>query len=196
MRRLGLVIAAAVAAAAPAVAGAARVKFGSTLNQPPTGIDAPYTCDPTGRDSDLGPCTRVALGYFATGAVGDRVSAPVSGVIRRVRVRAALPGAVRLSVARVREVSRDDGQGQARVRSRGVLLRMTGRKPIQTFRVRLRVREGDFLALQGSAFPLLRCQGGNTEQLVFTPSLRPRSAFAASEYYDDCTPLIQATIVT
>jgi hypothetical protein len=184
----------ALALAAP-VADARRVKFGSTLDQPPTGIDAPYTCDPI-TQTDLGPCTRVALGYFATGAVRDRVAAPVDGVIRRVRVRAAVPGAVRLMVAQVRDADRDGGVGQARVRKRSVLLRMTAKREVETFRVRLRVRAGDHLALQGSAFPLLRCQGGNTEQLVFTPPLRGGGPFAASEYYDDCTPLIQATIAT
>jgi hypothetical protein len=185
-----------VLAAAPP-ADAAGLRFGSTLSQPPSAdVDLPAACDPSGED--LGPCTRVALGFAATGALANRVTAPATGVIRRVRLRASTPGTVRLTLVRVRNVDRDAGLGEARAVSRGALLRVRGlaaRRPgIETFRVNLRVRRGDHLALTGDSTSALRCDGGDTEQLLFLPPLGAGGPFQPSGTYDDCTLLVQATV--
>jgi hypothetical protein len=195
-----LIASLALLLAAPATAPAKSVTFGSTLSQPPTTTEAPATCDTSGvTNQDFGPCTRVALGYAATGAVAGRASAPVSGVIRRVRVRAAKPGAVRLTLVRLRAVDRPGGLGEGRAVSRGALLRVQAERPsrpIESFPVNLKVRKGDYLALQGSAFNAVRCQGGENEQLLFTPALAPFGAWDRSDDFDDCTLLVQATIRT
>jgi hypothetical protein len=176
----------------------ADLTFGSTLSQPPTtDVDAPATCDPSGANEDLGPCTRVAVGFAATGAVADRVTAPASGVIRRVRVRASTPTTMRLTLARVRNFDREGGLGEARVVSRGTVLRVRGlaqRTPVESFRVNLKVRKGDHLAVVGESTSALRCDGGNTEQLLFVPPLG--GEFQPSTHYDDCTLLVQATVAT
>jgi hypothetical protein len=191
--------AAAVVAAAPGTAQAAELRFGSTLSQPPTtDVDQPAACDPSGED--LGPCTRVALGFAATGAVAGRVTAPASGVIRRVRLRASTPGSVRVTLVRLRNVDRDGGQGEGRAVSRGALLRVRGlaaRRPgVESFRVNLRVRKGDHLALTGESTSALRCDAGDTEQLLFLPPLGNGGPFTPSTTYDDCTLLVQATVTT
>jgi hypothetical protein len=198
MRR-ALVIAVALLLAAPAAGqGARRVSFGSTLNAAPTDFDPPATCDTSGvTDQDIGSCTRVALGYAATGAVAGQVRAPLSGVIRRVRVRAGTPGALRVTLVRVRNLDRAGGVGEARAVSRGALLRVQAERPsrpIESFAVNLKVRRGDYLALQGTSISAMRCQGGDSEQLLFFPPLAPFGSWARSGGFDDCTLLLQATV--
>jgi hypothetical protein len=147
---------------------------------------------------DLGQCTRVALGYAATGAVAGQVRAPISGVIRRVRVRAGSPGTLRVTVVRARGVDRTGGLGEAQAVSRGALLRVQAEEPlrhaIESFPVKLAVRRGDYLALQGSSISAMRCEGGDTEQLLFFPPLQPFGAWQRSDGFDDCTLLVQATV--
>lgn len=199
MRRAVAVAALALGALVPASAGAAvRVSFGSTLSKGPTDFDPPATCDTSGPvNQDIGPCTRVALGYAATGAVSQQVRAPFGGVIRRVRIRAGTPGAVRVTLVRVRNVDRPGGLGEAQAVSRGALLRLRGpeaKTPVESFPVKLKVRRGDYLALQGSAFSAMRCEGGDSEQLLFFPPLRAFAAWQRSDGFDDCTLLVQATV--
>lgn len=196
--RVALITSLALLLAAPA-AGAKQVTFGSTLNQPPT-VQDPATCDTSGvTNQDIGPCTRVAFGYAATGAVAGRSSAPVSGTIRRVRVRAAKPATVRVTLVRLRRVDKPGGAAEGRAVSRGALLRVQAERPsrpIESFPVNLKVRKGDYLALQGSAFNAVRCQGGDSEQLLFNPPLAPFGAWERNTEFDDCTLLVQATIKT
>jgi hypothetical protein len=185
-------------AAPPAGQAATRVSFGSTLNAPPTDFDPPATCDTSGAtNQDIGPCTRVALGYAATGAVSGQVRAPISGVIRSVRVRAGKPGALRVTLVRIRNLDRPGGLGEAQAVSRGALLRVQAERPsrtIESFPVNLKVRRGDYLGLQGSAMSAMRCQGGDSEQLLFFPPLAPFGAWQRSDGFDDCTLLVQATV--
>jgi hypothetical protein len=186
-------------AALPGVAAGKRMTFGSSLSQPPTETAAPGTCDTTGTSRDIGKCTRVALGFPATGTASGGVQAPVGGVIRRIRVRSAVAGTVRVTLARVRKLDRDAARGQGRAVSKGALLRVRGRglrshKPVESFRVHLRVRRGDYLALRGASFGMLRCQGGDVEQLVFAPPLRTGKGYRTSNGFDSCTALVQAVI--
>jgi hypothetical protein len=201
--RIALVaLAAGALALTGSAAAAAKVRsatFGSTLSKPPTNADPPATCDTsTVTARDLGPCTRVALGFAATGAVGNRVRVPFDGVIRRVRIRAGTPGAVRVTLVRVRNVDRPGGEGEARAVSRGKTVRVQtiGEGPpraIDTFATHMRATRGDYLALESSSISAMRCEGGDTEQLLFPP-LQPFGAWEGSQGFDDCTLLVQATI--
>jgi len=197
--RLALAVLVVALALTPGAASARTVTFGSTLNKAPTDFDPPATCDSTGANMDIGPCTRVSLGFAATGAVRGAIRAPVSGTITRMRLRAGTPGAVRVTLARLQNLDRDGGLGEARVVSRGTLLRAQGpeaRKPIESFRTRLKVTRGDYLAVEGSSTSMLRCEGGDSEQLIFQPPLAPFGDWQRSEGFDDCTMLLQATITT
>jgi hypothetical protein len=179
-------------------AAATSLTFGSTLNGPPTSSDPPATCDTSGvTNQDIGPCTRVAIGYAATGAVAGAVRAPMSGVIRRVRIRAGTPGALRVTLVRVRNLDKPGGEGEAQAVSRGALLRVQAERPsrpIESFPVSLKVHRGDYLALQGTSISAMRCQGGDTEQLLYFPPLKPFGEWGSAGGFDDCTLLVQATV--
>jgi hypothetical protein len=192
--RWAVVILAALALAPPASA-AREVRFGSTLARAPTGFDPPATCDasPSGFGRDDGPCTRVAIGFAAGGAVAGRVTAPADGVIRRVTLRAGAPGTLRVKLVRLEDVSAGDGTGSGQATSAGALVRVRG-KGVESFRVRLDVRKGDSLAVEGGSFTLLRCEGDAVQQLLFNPTLALGADFAAAHEYDTCTLLLQATI--
>jgi plastocyanin len=196
MKRLVLLAAAALLCV-PAAASAARpVIFGSTLSQAPTDFDPPATCDTTpGEGEDFGVCTRVAIGYAATGAVAGRVAAPVNGTLTRVRIRAGTPGVVRVVIARVQDNDPEGqiGKGQAVARSAKLVLRGHGAGGAETFKVHLPVSKGDYLALEGSAFSAQRCTGGDVEQLLFYP-LVPRQPLAEAFDRDGCTLLVQGAI--
>lgn len=183
--------------ALPAAADAAvRVSFGSTLSEPPTDFEPPATCDTTGTNADTGPCTRVALGFAATGAIHGHVRAPLSGTIRRVRIRAGTPGTVRLVLVRLGSLDRDGGRGDGRATTRSPLLRLQGRgmTAAESFDVSMRARTGDYLAIEGPSTSALRCVGGDSEQILFSPPLMPGDPMQPSSGYDDCTLLVQARV--
>ena len=183
----------AALALCPIAGGEVRVSFGSTLAAAPTETEVPATCDPiTG--NDFGTCTRVAVGFAAGGAVVGQVRAPVSGVIRRIRLRSRIAGLARVTLARVNSLDEDAGSGSARVVSTGRTLHVRGKGSVETFRVKLRVRRGDYLALQGRSFGAMACRGGDVEQLVFQPALAVRRPAESTTVTDACTLLVQATV--
>ena len=202
MRRgLALALGAALLALVPSTALAARgVTFGSTLSKPPTDYDPAATCDTTGTNADTGACTRVAIRFDGTGAVKGRVRAPRKGVIRRIRIRAAAPAVVRFKLARVQRLDYDEVEGDAKSPSRGRLLHLKGRGlaakgAIESFKVKLRVKKGDYLALQSSTLTAMTCRPvPDFQQLLFQPVLDPGGPFQSSAGHDDCTLLVQATI--
>ena len=201
MRALAPAAVAALALAAAGPADAKRITFGSTLDHPPTATSAPATCDVTGADWDTGPCTRVAIGFDATGSVGGRVKAPAKGTIKRIRLRSGIAGQVRMVLARVRDVDREDGTGEGRLVSRGKLLHVKGRgtrenRPTESFKANIPVRRGDYLAFSGSSFGAVACSAGDMEQLVFDPPLALGEGFRFTSEFGNCTLLVQATIET
>jgi hypothetical protein len=193
MRRAALLLAAL--ALAPPAAAARDVRFGSSLAEEPTGFDPPETCDTSPSDfaRDDGPCTRVAVGFGAGGAVAGRVTAPADGVIRRVTLRAGAPGTLRVKLVRLKDVSLADGTGSGQAASSGALVHVRG-KVVESFRVRLVVHKGDYLAAEGGSFTVLRCAGDAVQQLLFNPTLALGADFAPAHEHDTCTLLLQATI--
>ena len=189
--RWGIALLAALALAPAAFAREAR--FGSTLTAAPTSFDPPATCDTSasGFARDDGPCTRVAVGYGAGGAVAGRVQAPADGVIRKVTLRAGAPGVLRVKVVRMKDVDLVRGTGSGQAVSRGTLVHVRG-KGLESFRVHLPVRKGDYLAVEGGSFTVLRCEGDEVRQLLFNPVLGADLADALER--DTCTLLVQATI--
>jgi len=114
---IGVVVAAAVLAPAGGAWASRTAAFGSTLSQPANTFDPPATCNvqrpsdgagqPENQGTDTGTCTRVAVAHPATDAVGGRVNAPFSGVVRRLRLRAGAPGNVRVELVRMTNLDRD-----------------------------------------------------------------------------------------
>jgi hypothetical protein len=184
-----------------AVMAAVTATFGSTLSAAPNNFEPPATCNvqrpsegagqPENQGTDIGPCTVVAVDYGATGAVGGRVSAPFSGVIRRLRLRAGAPGAVRVELVRLHGLDREGGVAQGAAEKHSVKLRLKGRG-IESFRVRLPVRKGDYLAFEAASFTALRCAGSAVEDLIFAP-LEPVKLQDVTDN-DSCTLLVQATM--
>ena len=123
----------------------------------------------------------------------------MSGYIRRVRIRSGAPGLLHFKLVRVRRLDSQEETGEARAVSRGKLLRLEGRgheakRPIESFRMKLKVRKGDYLALDGSAISALVCRTGVFQQLIFQPPLGASGPWQPSTERDDCTLLVQATI--
>jgi hypothetical protein len=203
VRRAGVIAALAAAVLAPAGgAWASRTaSFGSTLSQPATNFDPSATCNvqrpsegagiPSNEGTDTGKCSLVAVAYAATGAVAGRVNAPFSGVVRRLRLRSGAPGFVRVELVRLSKLDRDGGEAGAAAEKRSVKLFLHGRG-IESFRVRLPVRKGDYLAFESASFTALRCTGDAVDDLIYEPlSAGPLDTVSDN---DSCTLLVQALV--
>jgi len=187
-----VVLGAAVAAVGVVPAGASASSwFGSSLVHEPSNSLPAHGCfhqDPLLR------CTRVGVYYPGT---SGRVRAPKSGVIVRFRVRSGGPGRVTFRLARVRNLDLRNESGQARGVGRGPTVNVKGHgfdeaNPVESFPARLRVRKGDWIAIDSVSTSALYCTDGSTYQLLYKPVLG--GLFADNQSSDDCQLLVQAVI--
>lgn len=172
-------------------------RFGAKLNRTPDNGAPPHSCAADSGGGDLSsPCTRLLVSS-ETGGAGGHVKSPATGVITKIRVRAAAPGAARFVVARVKNLDLSAAGGEAKAVSRSKSKQIAGngfkaKNFIEVFRVHLAVRRGDFLGLNSSKTGAERCSSGSTRQLLFSPPLAPGSGFRHNDSDGSCTLLIQA----
>jgi hypothetical protein len=196
-RRARWILAAVAVVVLALPTSALGARFGANMSL------APQSLDPGGEVCNLGtpqPCTMIAIGV-GHGPTMGRITAPFKGRITRLRVRADGPGSFRLQLARIDDVAAitpgEDEMG--RVTRSGRLITFTGSSPPdppESFRMHLRVRKGEYLAMLGTAFPAERCASeliGRNEAL-FQPPLRPREPFQPVFDNGSCVPLIQAVV--
>ena len=196
-RRSGLVAAAASLAlmVAPATGLAkAPVKFGAKLNprvQPSNSLPA----HPCAQEAPGKPCTMVQNDAYGRPGV-ER--APKSGRIKVIRVVAGGPGSFRLQIAKVRR-----GTDRAKVVRNGPKLSYQGqgeanwendKYKVEKFKVNIRVKKGQQLALRGNYTSLVRCFSGGDNTLIYQSPLRPRNPFHPAADTDGCWTLMEAVI--
>ena len=196
-RNLAVVLAVlGVLALVPAGAGA-KSWFGSSLNHEPANAGSP--CDPSVTTPLM--CTHVGSLYPGT---SGRVKAPFNGKVIRIRVRAAGAMTLKFKLVKVRSLSSDDRQGQAKVVKVGPTLHVNGPSsdqlsngifPIESFKVHLKVRKGQELAIDTTNNQAEYCSDGTPGQLTFyNPFLRAGQGFRSSTGVDDCLLLVQAVV--
>ena len=191
----GGAIVVALGVLAPSALGAA--KFGAKLSNSvdPVGASPAHKCLPV-----VGGCTRVGVDYSATGAVGGNVQAPQSGKIKRVRLIAATPGNFRFYLLKLRDLNLTTGTGLAKAKRKGPRIEYDGdgftTKPIEHFKVNVKVKRGEFLAIKARKTSALDCTPVSAHQLVYQPPLGLGGGFVASSTFDPCQLLIQAVVKT
>jgi hypothetical protein len=195
--RFGAALAGAAVVAVVAMPSSAlgASKFGAKLSKviDPVGASPAHQCLPA-----AGGCTRAGVAYTHTGAVGGNVQAPESGKIKRVRLIAATPGNFRFFLLKLRDLDLTTGTGLARAKRKGPRIEYEGNgfttKPIEHFKVGVKVRKGEFLAIKSRKTSTLDCTTTTAQQLVYQPPLGLGGGFVASRAFDTCQLLIQAVV--
>lgn len=198
-RRLITTVAAlAAVAAVPTAASAATTSwFGSSLNHSPA--NAGNSCEENGV---LGPalCTRV--GSYYPGYSG-RARAPFNGTVTAFKVMAQGPMTATFKIVSIRNLSPDHKSAQVKTVRVGPTVRVNGPtaaqleegiSPIETFKVKIKVKKGEALALDTTSNTAEYCSDGTPGQLLFSPKLKLGQGFRASDGVGGCLMLVQAII--
>lgn len=193
--KLGIAIAIAAAALVMAPSALATSKFGAKLSKvvDPVGASPPHKCLPVS-----GGCSRVGVDYSVTGAVSGNVQAPESGKVKRVRLIAAAPGNFRFFLFKLRDLDLTTGTGLAKAKHKGPRIEYEGNgftsKPIEHFKVGVKVKQGEFLGFKARKTSTLDCTSASAHQLVYQPPLGLGGGFVASDAFDTCQLLVQAVV--
>lgn len=202
-RRAGLVfalagLAAAMVAPASSLA-AAPVQFGAKLSS---------MTDPA-NSTPARPCDEMAPGRACTmieNQARERpdslITAPKSGTIKQVRLVAGGPGSFQLQIAQVKR-STLFGTNEAKVVRNGPVIHYTGQTEanfeegvfkVESFKVSVPVRKGQYLAIKAKSTSALYCAGGGNDILTYQPSLMAGGSFRPATSTDGCDLLLGATI--
>lgn len=194
---IAAVVAVLGVAVAPAAATARQTAFGSSLNHTPA--NAGSTC---AEDGVMGPalCTHVAS-YFP--GHSGKAKSPVNGTIVKIRVRAQAPTKMTFRVVSTRRISNNhkSGQAKATAKSRTVSVQgptqdqaSNGIYPTETFKVKLKVRKGQMLAVDTKSNTAEYCSDGTPGQLLFSPTLKLGKGFRSADGVDGCLALMRAVV--
>jgi hypothetical protein len=185
--------------ALPAVGHAKTYTFGTRLDHEPSNSAPGHNCKEDGSDDPTPACTRVAIDMGA--AVPGGLTAPRNGTIVKFRVRAGAPGDLTFRLAQLKQLGFDpslgDFAGFGRGAGTGPTVHVAGRgfdeaNPVEEFPARLKVRKGDYLAIDSTATSTLYCAGGGNDQLIFSPTLG--GSFSLSTQGEGCNLLVQAVM--
>jgi hypothetical protein len=191
-----LTTAAAAAALVPAGASAATSAFGSSLDHEPA--NAGQTCQDLGLLSTT--CTHVSS--YLPGNSG-KVHSPKTGRIKQIKVRAQGPMTFRPKVASVKNVSANHKTLKAKITAAGPVLHVKGPSeqqlednvyPVETFKVNIKVKKGQELAMDTTRNTAGYCADGSPYQTVFGPVLKLGKGFRTNNTTDDCQMLVRAIV--
>jgi hypothetical protein len=186
--------AAAVVALIPATADAA--KFGAELTpdvQPSNAGEAHPCSDSTGQP---GKCTRVSMEAYGRPNGGHL--APKDGVIKKIRIIAGEEGNFRPQIAKAKP-----NQEKAKVVYTGDKISYDGQTDnnwdtgvynVESFKVHIPVKEGQYLGMLSRKTSTLRCSSGGANQLLFQPPLVAGGGFEQATADDGCWLLMEAVI--
>jgi hypothetical protein len=185
----------AVAAALPAAGAGATFKFGSKLDSTvqPSNAESPHACNeahPSWR------CTWVMNEAYGRPNGGHK--AQKRGTIKRIRLVAGAPGSFRLQIVRAHATAGGGFEGRA-VRN-GPIIRYQGQPDpdepflVETFRVNVKIRKGERLAIRARKTSILRCSSGGDNTLLFHPPLVPGGSLVSNTDTDGCWMLLEAVV--
>ena len=195
--RMAAAAAAIAALALPAQASAAKA-FGAKLTSEvqPSNAAPAHPCAYDENDQGLGPCTRVLMDAY--GRPGKE-RAPKSGKIKKIRLIAAQPGTFRLQIVKARAKTQE-----ARLVRNGPVINYQGQPAdeegdsttfnVESYKVKVKVKKGQYLAIESSETSMLRCSSGGPNQLVFMPPLAIGSPFRSADDTDGCWLLLEARV--
>ena len=163
--------------------------FGSPLTEiPSSGGNANAT--QCGNPPEASPCTRVLT---ALNSGGDfPVTAPMSGVVTRFRIRSDSPDLVTFRLARISEANGNTALGVGA--GTGPTVTLAGSQQVEEFPARVLVQQGDHVALDASDTSAVHGSSGNTKMYQYAPPLADGQAPSGSTGAEDEELLVQAVI--
>lgn len=183
--------------AIPTVATATTSWFGSSLNHDPA--NAGNTCADNGV---TGPALCTHIGSYFPGNSG-KARAPFNGTITAFKIRAQGPMTATFKIVALRNLAADHETGEAKTVAVGPTVKVMGPtqdqlengiSPIETFKVKLKVKKGQAIAIDTTTNTAEYCADGTPGQLLFSPRLKLGQPFRTSDGVDGCLMLIQAVI--
>jgi hypothetical protein len=165
----------------PATSNAATAEFGADLSSPVTPVAAPEPCAAVPGAG----CTRVATYYDDPSHAGGVPYAPKDGTIKQISLVAANPGSLKIQLAKVKG-------NQAKITTDGPKLSYLGTSAVETFKVHIPVKKGQWLAFKGKYADTLHCGAGFDTEVQFQPALPVGGPLTAPSGASDCTHLIGA----
>jgi hypothetical protein len=199
VRLVSAVAALAALAAFPAIGHAKTYTFGTRLDHEPSNSAPGHNCKEDGSDDPTPACTRVAIDM--SDAVPGGLTAPRTGTIVKLRVRAGAPGDLTFRLAQLKQLGFDpslgDFAGFGKGAGTGPTVHVAGRgfdetSFVEEFPAHLKVHKGDYLAIDSTATSVLYCTGGGDNQLIFSPALG--GSFSLSTQGEGCDLLVQAVM--
>jgi hypothetical protein len=172
----------------------APASFGAKLNshsQPSNAFDG-QPCEPK-----TVTCTRVMTeAYRRPDPETDQV-APKNGTIGKIKIVAGVPGVFRLELAKA-----NVGKKKVKLVAVGPVIHYKGQGTggedpgppytVETFKVNLPVKKGEFLVVQAKKISFEYCSGGGENQLTFEPPLALGTGYHHTNRVDGCLMLLEA----
>lgn len=184
--------------AVPATSSAG-VSFGAKLTSDtqPSNASQAHPCVQDEEDNPTTSCTRVLMDAYGR---PDQPRAPKSGRINRIKLIAGEAGTMRLQIVKANKQTQ-----QAKLVRNGPVINYQGQPVlgeddvqdtynVEKFKVNVKVKKGQYLAIQSTETSMLRCSSGGPNQLIFTGPLTLGSPFRTADETDGCWLLLEARI--
>jgi hypothetical protein len=117
-------------------------------------------------------------------------------VLKKIRVIAGEAGSFRLQIARVKNTA-DLRKAKAKIVHKGRRITVQGQPEdgdapflIETFKVNIPIKKGQYLAVRAKKLSILRCTSGGPEILLFQPRLRVGGPFRKTDDTSGCVMLL------
>jgi len=184
--------------AIPAASDAAT-SFGAKLTPDiqPSNAETAHPCDPNADEAGE-PCTRVLMDAYGR---PDQPNAPKSGKIKRIKLIAGEAGTFRLQIVKANPATQ-----QAKLVRNGPVINYQGQPVlgeeddpaesynVEKFKVNVKVKKGQYLAIESTETSTMRCSSGGPNQLIFSGPLQLGSPFRSADETDGCWLLIEARV--
>jgi hypothetical protein len=189
-----LILVGLTASSGSAATAATPTFFGAklTTQTQPSNAENGQSCDENGGIRHGSTCTWVAISAFEN---GSHFTAPKTGTVKHVKLVSCVKGKLRLQLAKAHS-----GARKAKIVVNGPEITYHGQSPcggasgdhyiVQSFRVKLHVTKGEYIAIKARSTGTLSCSGGDGF-LLYAPPLRVGGPFKKSHSGASCDLLVQ-----
>jgi len=189
-----LILVGLTASSGSAAAATTPTFFGAKLTSQtqPSNAENGQSCDENAGIRHGATCTWVAISAFEN---GSHWKAPRTGTVKHVKLVSCKAGKFRLQLAKA-----DPSTHKAKIVAKGPEISYHGQNPcggvngdhfiVQSFKVKLHVAKGDFIAIKARSAGTLSCSGGDG-LLLYAPPLPVGGPFKEAHSGASCDLLVQ-----
>lgn len=199
VRALGVLVTPLILVGLTASSGSAATATGPTFfgakltsHSQPANAENGQACSENSGIPKRATCTWVAISAFEN---GSNFTAPKTGTVKHVKLVSCKAGKFRLQLAKALP-----RQNKAQILVNGPLITYKGQSPcggpdgdhyiVQSFKVKLQVKKGDYIAIRAISTGALSCSGGDGF-LLYAPPLPVGGLLRKSHSGASCDLLVQ-----